>query len=145
MKNKEKSISSKIEIAGLPSSYGFMKDIRERNPEIGLLGGFINIEPDNFFKQIMDTSDKIEIIEIIETKWIKLSDKKPTQYETVLTYGHPINDGIGITICTHADGIFRFKESEKENKHTITHWAKLPIPPKEETDDSGYWDGAHYK
>ena len=25
MKNKEKSISSKIEIAGLPSSYGFMK------------------------------------------------------------------------------------------------------------------------
>ena len=60
MKNKEKSISSKIEIAGLPSASGFMKDIRERNPEIGLLGGFINIEPDNFFKQIMDASDKIE-------------------------------------------------------------------------------------
>ena len=128
MKNKEKSISSKIEIAGLPSASIFMKDIRERNPEIGLLGGLVNIEPDNFFKQIMDTSDKIETIEI---KWIKLSDKKPTQYETVLTYGHPINDGVGITICTHADGIFRFWESEKENKHTITHWAKLPTHPKE--------------
>lgn len=80
-----------------------------------------------------------------KTEWIKLSDKKPTQYETVLTYGNPNNDGVGFTICTHADGIFRFWESEKENKHTITHWAKLPTPPKEETDDSGYWEGAHYK
>ena len=100
MKNKEKSISSKIEIAGLPSSYSFMKDIRERNPEIGLLGGLVNIESDNFFKQIMDTSDKIEN---------------------------------------------NFWESEKENKHTITHWAKLPMPPKEEDDNSGYWEGAHDK
>ena len=100
MKNKEKSISSKIEIVGLPSASGFMKDIRERNPEIGLLGGLVNIESDNFFKQIMDTSDKIEN---------------------------------------------NFWESEKENKHTITHCAKLPTPPKEETDDSGYWEGAHYK
>ena len=80
-----------------------------------------------------------------KTEWIKLSDKKPTQYETVLTYGHPINDGVGITICTHADGIFRFWESEKENKHTITHWAKLPMPPKEEDSDSEYLYGTHYK
>ena len=100
MKNKEKSISSKIEIAGLPSASGFMKDIHERNPEIGLLGGLVNIEPDNFFKQIMDASDTIEN---------------------------------------------NFWESEKENKHTITHWAKLPMPPKEEDGDSEYLYGTHYK
>ena len=90
MKNKEKSISSKIEIVGLPSASGFMKDMRERNPEIGLLGGLVNIESDNFFKQIMDASDTIEN---------------------------------------------NFQESEKENKHTITNLAKLPMPQKEKDDD----------
>ena len=67
--------------------------------------------------------------------WIKIGDKLPEQYDTILTYGHPNNEGVGITICTHSDGIFRFWESEKENKHTITHWAELPNTPKLEIDD----------
>tara|TARA_R110001606_G_scaffold70747_1_gene161800 strand:+ start:71 stop:331 length:261 start_codon:yes stop_codon:yes gene_type:complete len=64
------------------------------------------------------------------TNWIKIEDRLPKQYDTVLTYGHPNNEGVGITICTHSDGIFRFWESGKENKHTITHWAELPTTPK---------------
>lgn len=78
----------------------------------------------------------------LNINWIRLQDGKPTQYQSVLTYGHPNNDGVGITICTHTDGIFRFWESDKENKHTITHWAEMPAPPKEENDDSENWYGS---
>jgi len=62
-------------------------------------------------------------------EWISIEDKQPGKYHTVLTYGHPNNEGVGIAICDHSDGIFRFWESEKENKHTITHWAELPDVP----------------
>ncbi len=68
-------------------------------------------------------------------EWIKLDEKQPEQYSTILTYGHHIDEGVGITICTHSDGIFRFWESERENKHTITHWAELPKTPEREIND----------
>lgn len=74
-------------------------------------------------------------------KWIDIDLIKPDQYQTVLTYGNPNNDGVGITICNHADGIFRFWESDKENKFTITHWCKLPKPPKDKIDDISEWYG----
>lgn len=64
-----------------------------------------------------------------KVNWIELSKEKPKQYATVLTYGHPNNDGLDIRICSYSDGIFRHIESDKEHKHTITHWAELPDTP----------------
>lgn len=68
-------------------------------------------------------------------KWIKIEEQEPPQDSIILTYGDPSNYGVGITICSHSDGIFRYWESEKENKHTITHWKNLPKVPKEENDN----------
>jgi len=77
---------------------------------------------------------KLDLLTIpVVMDWIKIEDRLPEQYDTVLTYGH-LNDE-GVTICTHSDGIFRFWESEKENKHNITHWAELPETPKQDIDD----------
>ena len=64
-------------------------------------------------------------------EWISIKDNVPKKHDTVLTYGSPENLGVGITICSYADGVFRHWESDKENKHTITHWMPLPKPPEQ--------------
>ena len=86
------------------------------------------------YEKVKERSQALQrAIECMENEgWISVNDKLPKQHDTVLTYGHPNDEGVGITICTHSDGIFRFWESEKENKHTITHWRNLPKPPKED-------------
>lgn len=56
-------------------------------------------------------------------KWISVDDRLPENGQLVFTFSE-----IGIVICSHSDGIFRFYESESENKTDITHWAKLEIP-----------------
>ena len=63
-------------------------------------------------------------------EWISVKDRLPGNYETVLCYGKPVDGGFGITHCEHSDGIFRFCDSERENKSTITHWMERPQPPK---------------
>ena len=63
-------------------------------------------------------------------EWISVKDRLPGNYETVLCYGKPVDGGFGITHCEHSDGTFRFCESERENKSTITHWMERPQPPK---------------
>jgi len=65
-------------------------------------------------------------------KWISIEKRVPENGIDVLTYGAPYDGGIGIVINTHNDGIFRFLESEKENKFYITHWAYLPDAPETE-------------
>jgi len=63
-------------------------------------------------------------------KWISIDKRVPENGIDVLTYSASYDGGIGITINTHNDGIFRFLESEKENKFYITHWAYLPDAPE---------------
>ena len=67
--------------------------------------------------------------------WVKTEDRLPEQHDTVLTFGTTNEGGVGITICRHSDGVFRFWESGKENKHHITHWTKLPNHPPNEKDE----------
>lgn len=62
--------------------------------------------------------------------WIKIEEREPSQNTVVVTYGDPLHDGIGINICTYTDGIFRFLDSERENKSNITHWCELPEVPE---------------
>lgn len=63
--------------------------------------------------------------------WIDIEKQSPDENSIVLTYGHPNNEGVGITICSYSNGIFRFWESDKENKHNVTHWGELPNPPSQ--------------
>ncbi|MFV8333545.1 DUF551 domain-containing protein [Flavobacterium sp. GSP14] len=62
-------------------------------------------------------------------KWISVDKKNPENGINVLTYGPQYDGGIGIVMNSYSDGIFRFLESEKENKFPITHWAYLPDVP----------------
>ena len=64
-------------------------------------------------------------------KWIEIKNQEPKKHHTVLTYGKPQDGGVYISICSYSDGIWRFWESDKENKHTVTHWMPLPDPPTE--------------
>ncbi len=57
-----------------------------------------------------------------QDRWISVEERLPNRFDTVLTYGK-----LHIVICWFADGIWRHHESEKENKHEVTHW--MPLPP----------------
>jgi len=62
-------------------------------------------------------------------QWINIDEQLPPQDCDVLVYSDPGNGGFGITLCTHSDGIFRFQDSERENKSDITFWRNLPDSP----------------
>jgi len=66
-------------------------------------------------------------------RWINIDEKLPPQNSDVLVYSDPGNGGFGITLCTYSDGIFRFQESDRENKSDITFWCDLPAPPWAQT------------
>lgn len=67
----------------------------------------------------------------VTLKWIELTESsQPTKYATILTYGDPFLNGLGIRVCTFQDGIFRDIESGKEHKYHISHWAELPDTPE---------------
>lgn len=67
----------------------------------------------------------------VKITWVELTnDAQPPQYSTILTYGDPFLNGYGICICTFSDGIFRDKESDREHKGHISHWAELPDTPE---------------
>lgn len=61
---------------------------------------------------------------LAKVAWISVEDKRPDRFDTVLTFGE-----LGVIVCRYANGIWRHWESDRENKHEVTHWTPLPLSP----------------
>jgi len=69
----------------------------------------------------------------MSNKWININDKLPEWEKTVLIYKHSLKLSPGMTgklISIGKDGPF-FADGSCSIQG-ITHWMKLPAPPKEE-------------
>jgi hypothetical protein len=72
---------------------------------------------------IADFPPPISIDEIIKQQWIRIKDRLPSSYEVAIVYCP--KDVLKIRIC-------QLQIWEDAIMLEITHWMKLPPPPKEE-------------